>query len=211
MQSAAQELFRLGARGLQLTPGLAPTENFRTWLEEQQITIRTHHGFYWDRLRCKVWSDDGDCLVASDSVHPPLTNHPAQKLWWQRATSGNYHHLILETMYPQYLLGSGEELERAMDLGLPLAVDVSHIYIQLSQGSLSQSIWLRLQNYDNIRELHLSSNTGRADIHQPLDKNTFGLDWVRSRSQDGTPVILECYLHRLSLQERLEQLELINI
>lgn len=211
MQPAAEDLLSLGVGGLQLTPGLAPTENFRTWLDEQRITIRTHHGFSAYRLRCKVWSDDGDCLVTSDSVHPPLTNHPAQKLWWQRANSGDYHHLILETMYPQYLLGSGEELERAMDLGLLLAVDVSHIYIQFSQGSLSQSIWLRLQNYDNIRELHLSSNTGSADIHQPLSKNTFGLDWVRERAQDGKPVILECYLHKLSSQERLEQLELINI
>ena len=211
MQSALEDLLSLGVSGLQLTPGLVPTENFRTWLKEQRINIRTHHGFCWDRLRCKVWSDNGDRLVTSDSVHPPQISHPAQKLWWPRAESGDYHNLILETMYPQYLLGSGEELSRAMDLGLQLAVDVSHIYIQLCQGTINENLWQRLQDYEEIRELHLSSNTVRADIHQPLTQDTFGLDWVQERSSDKTPVILECYLHKLSLQERLEQLELIDL
>lgn len=51
MQAAAEELITLGAYGLQLTPGLAPTPNFNNWLEENQIKTRTHHGFSWDRLR----------------------------------------------------------------------------------------------------------------------------------------------------------------
>lgn len=211
MRSAAEELLSLGVGGLQLTPGLVPTEDFQGWLLEKQIKIRTHHGFSWRQLRTKVWDDNGNCLVDSDSVHPPLKNHPCTKVWKSRVEEGDYHHLILETMYPEYWLGSGEELIRAMDLGLQLAVDVSHIYIQLCQGAMGEDVWKRLQEYDRISELHVSSNTGRADIHQPIAEDSFGLDWVRSRSQDGIPVILECYLHKLSSLERLEQLELINI
>lgn len=211
MQPAAEELLSLGVEGLQLTPGLAPTPDFSLWLEQQGVKVRTHHGFSWQHLNRRVWSDEGDCLVASDSVHPPQTNHLSASVWKNKAENGDYRDLILETMYPQYLLGGSEELNWAMDLNLQLAVDVSHIYIQLCQGSLSKEIWLRLQNYENIQELHLSANKGNGDIHQPLNQNSFGLDWVKERSQNAIPLVLECYMHRLSQEERLEQLELINI
>jgi hypothetical protein len=210
MESAAEELLSLGVGGLQLTPGLVPTQGFQGWLLEKQIKIRTHHGFTWRQLRTKVWDDNGDRLVDSDSVHPPLKNHPCAQLWKSRVELGEYHHLILETMYPGYWLGNGEEVAWAIDLGLQLAVDVSHIYIQLCQGAMSEDVWKRLQEYDRIQELHVSSNTGSADIHQPITKETFGLDWVRSRSQDGIPVILECYLHKLSPAQRIEQVEQWN-
>ncbi|KAF3890556.1 MULTISPECIES: hypothetical protein [Nostocales] len=210
MQSAAEELLSLGIGGLQLTPGLVPTEGFQDWLEEKQISVRTHHGFSWRRLRAKVWSDNGDCVVNSNSIHPPLKNHPCAKLWDSRVKLGDYHHLILETMYPEYCLGNGEEVAWAMDLGLQLAVDVSHVYIQLCQGAMSENVWRRLQEYEGLQELHVSSNTGSADIHQPITKDTFGLDWVKERSGDGIPVILECYLHKLSLAQRTEQVEQWN-
>jgi hypothetical protein len=129
--------------------------------------------------------------------------------WWKRLQAGDYHHLILETMYPRYYLGNSDELAAAMDLELQLAVDVSHIYIQLCQGSLSDTVWRRLQEYEYIREFHLSSNTGASDIHRPIDKNTFGYGWVKERAL-SIPVILECYMHCLSNEERTGQIELIN-
>ncbi|GAB1543845.1 hypothetical protein NUACC21_65210 [Scytonema sp. NUACC21] len=210
MQLAAEELLSLGVGGLQLTPGLVPTQGFKRWLEEKQIKTRTHHGFSWRQFRTKVWGDNGDCVVASDSVHPPLKNHPCAKLWKTRVALGDYHHLILETMYPEYWLGDGEEVAWAMDLGLQLAVDVSHIYIQLCQGAMGEDVWRRLQGYEYIKELHVSSNTGRADTHQPMTQESFGLDWVKERSGDGIPVILECYLHKLSPAQRIEQVEQWN-
>ncbi|MBD2452183.1 hypothetical protein H6G76_34790 [Nostoc sp. FACHB-152] len=210
MQSAAAELLSFGVCGLQLTPGLVPTEKFHSWLEERQVKVRTHHGFHWQRMRAKVWSETADCLVVSDSVHPPLKDDLCAGIWQHRAECGDYNHLILETMYPGYCLGNGEELLWAMDLGLKLAVDVSHIYLQLCQSSLEPKIWRKLQNYELIQELHLSANSGKADSHQPITKKTFGLDWIRERSSDGTFVILESYIHRLSLEERQQQLMLVQ-
>jgi len=210
MEAAAAELLTLGADGLQLTPGNVPTPSFQQWLTGQDIPTRSHHGFSWQAMRRPVWTEAADCLSIADSLHPPRQSAPAAIHWWQRAASGDYGGLVLETMYPSYLLGDGAQLERAMDLGLTLAVDVAHIHIQRSGGVLSEAIWKRLMAYPSLSELHLSANGGTADIHQLLVPESFGLGWVRERVQDGVPVILECYLHRLSEPERRTQIELVR-
>ena len=210
MQPAATELLDLGIDRLQLTPGLAPTTDFKAWLELNQIDYLTHHGFSWQKYNTSVWDKAGNCLVESNSIHPPLLDSLSGEIWLQKAENGDYRDFILETMYPKYHLGDSEALTWAMDNQFRLAVDVSHIYIQLQNGSLTDKVWRRLQQYDRIAELHLSSNNGKADIHQPVDKNTFGLAWVQERSRDNIPVVLECYMHRLSKSERLEQIEVIG-
>jgi hypothetical protein len=212
MQPTAQDLIDLEVDGLQLTPGNTPSENFRQWIYQQNLEIRTHHGFYWNRLRQRVWDNDGDCLVSSHSVHPPKIESEASQAWMQKSERGAYQNILLETMYPGYCLGSREEILWAMAIGLNLAVDVSHIYIQLCQGSLDRSTWHKLQNYPNIGEFHISANNGKGDIHQPINSETFGLDWIRDRTNGvrDLPVILECYIHHLSLPERQEQISLIS-
>ncbi|WP_374826965.1 hypothetical protein [Aerosakkonema sp. BLCC-F183] len=209
MQSAAEDLLEIGANNLQLTPGNVPTPEFNKWLQERQVSIRKHHGFHWEALRRKVWSETADCLVDADSVHPPQTNAGIADVWKQQAEQGNYAGILLETMYPGYCLGDGDRLSWAMDIQLELAVDVSHIYIQICQNALDNTVWERLQNYENIGEIHISANHGKSDIHQPITEQTFGLEWLRDRTQDGTPAILECYMHRLTPTERRKQVELL--
>lgn len=51
--------------------------------------------------------------------------------------------------------------------------------------------------------------SGASDIHRPIDKNTFGYSWVKERAL-SLPVILECYMHSLSNEERTLVLVLIN-
>ena len=209
MQSAAAELLSLGVKGLQLTPGNAPTPRFQEWLKTQNIVVRTHHGFHWQALRQNVWSDTAECLVKADSVHPPQVHNGICHLWKQKAAAGYYAGILMETMYPGYCLGNGEEIQWAMERKISLSVDVSHIYIQLSQGCLTAKVWRKLQTYEWIGELHLSANNGRRDIHQPIDSETFGLAWVKERAQDEIPIVLECYMHRLSKAERLEQVSFV--
>lgn len=48
-------------------------------------------------------------------------------------------------MYPGYALGTGEEVERAIDDGIALAVDISHVFIQITQGAMSATTWKRLR------------------------------------------------------------------
>ena len=211
IKSAAEELIKLEIKGLQLTPGLVPDTDFKIWLEKEKINYRTHHGFSWHKYNTAVWNENADCLVTSNSIHPPILDSPPGKVWKERAEKGVYHNFLLETMYPKYHLGNDKELAWAMANNFKLAVDVSHIYIQQQSECLSNSVWQKLQQYQHIGELHLSANNGRADIHQPLTKNSFGLDWVKERSQDSIPVILECYMHRLSHSERLAQIELIGL
>ncbi|PIQ28246.1 hypothetical protein COW36_04580 [bacterium (Candidatus Blackallbacteria) CG17_big_fil_post_rev_8_21_14_2_50_48_46] len=209
MQAAAEELLQLSPAGLQLTPGNAPTTNFADWLDIQGLPILKHHGFCWQALRQPVWNGQGRCRVSSDSVHPPQTHDPCATIWWQSVEANPDVQPILESMYPGYLLGTGQELELAMDLGLKLAVDISHLHLQLCQGVLKDQTLKRLQAYEAISEIHLSENNGRHDSHRPLQRQSFGLDWALERGQE-IPLVLEAYFHSLSTAEREAQLHLIR-
>ncbi|MDC0712575.1 hypothetical protein POL68_29195 [Stigmatella sp. ncwal1] len=213
MQSAAEELLALGGEGLQLTPGNVPTEGFEGFLEglrEKEVSLRTHHGFTPQALRTPVWSPDAECLVDSRSVHPPRDVDAARDAWVRRAEDGGFQGCVLETMYPGYLLGTGEALLWAMDLRLRLAVDIAHLHIQHASGRLPGHVWRRLQDHLDIEEVHVSANPGDRDAHQPLTLGTFGLEWAQERLAQGTPVILECYMHRLSKDARRSQLDLLR-
>lgn len=159
-------------------------------------------------MKQRVWDDSGHCRVAADSVHPPTDREPAYAGWWD-AIDKLVQPAIYETMYSGYRLGSGHEIERAMEAGLILAVDVSHIHIQRCAGVLSAETWRRLQYYADIAELHVSDNAGRIDSHRPINPNTFGLGWALERASESVPLVLEAYMHKLSETERRAQVELL--
>jgi len=70
--------------------------------------------------------------------------------------------------------------------------------------------WARLQDYDRIVEVHVSSNDGRRDLHGVVDNATWGLDWAVARSCSGVPLVLESRLHRQSFDERRRTVDLIS-
>jgi hypothetical protein len=205
MARAFDELASLDV-GIQLTPGNVPTEGFHAHVVRSGIATRRHHGFAWDARKRPVWAADGACLVDAESVHPPQDREAADwRAWYDAAGSRP----ILEVMYPGYALGTGGEVERAIADGLPLAVDVSHVHIQRTQGAMDDRVWRRLADYPQIAEVHVSANAGRHDTHDPLRADTFGLDWARERLAE-LPVVLECYMHRLSIDERRRQIDLVK-
>lgn len=134
-------------------------------------------------------------------MHPPLRPH-----------SNDYMDagVVLEIMYPGYGLGSGIEVEEAMERGVTLAIDVSHIYIQLRRGTMCESTWKRVQDYSNIAEVHVSANDGRGDLHHQITTSSFGLSWSLAKARSGVPLVLECYMHKLSTDERKQQLDLLR-
>lgn len=208
MAAAAADLLALGPVGLQLTPGCAPTRDFETRLVEHRIPTRTHDGFHFSTQRQPVW-DGAELLCRADSLHPPTADEVTPDDFLDGAESGRYDGVVLETMYPGHCLGTGPELERAMDLGTPLAVDVSHIHMQLHQEAMTATTWSRLQTYEGIIEIHLSSNDGRRDQHRAVSTATFGFDWAVARAADGIPLIVENYLHRQADDERRRMVDLI--
>jgi len=205
MERAFDELAALGVRGVQLTPGNMPTPGFRDHVRRSGLAARTHHGFTFEAFKARVWADDGACGVASDSVHPPRAGSPAAERFLDGAALP-----ILETMYPGWALGDGASIERAMARGLALAVDVSHLHIQRTQGRIDEATFARILDYDRIAEIHVSANDGRRDLHHPLTAATFGLGWARARLAAGTPVVLECYFHGLDEAERRAQIDLVT-
>jgi hypothetical protein len=195
MTEAARTLVDLapGRVGLQLTPGCAPS------YIDVDCPIRTHHGFTPRALRQQVWID-GVLQWNGDSLHPPKSDEAPQD--WS-APEG----VILETMYPGYAdLSNGEQIARAMDAGRLLAVDVSHLSIQMYHGIIESSIVKRLLEYERIAEVHVSTSRDSRDVHAKLTDETWGIEWAKDRLEKGIPVVLECYMHKLSHEERLEQL-----
>lgn len=207
MQAAATELLSLSVSGLQLTPGNAPTVDFLSWLELQGVLYRRHHGFCMEAMRQRVWDEQGHLLSDDDSVHPPKLNTVPRSAWQAILDRAQEPQPLYETMYPGYHLGSGQEIEDAMAAGLRLAVDVSHIHMQLHQNTMTQKTWLKLQNYPFIGEVHISHNNGDRDQHLPLEADSFGLDWARERMDAGTPIVLESYFHKLDDSQRRKQLD----
>lgn len=207
MARAFDELASLEV-GIQLTPGNVPTVGFHDHVSRSGVVTRRHHGFAFDARKQTTWTADGACAVASESVHPPEDGECAGdwRAWYASAAVRP----ILEVMYPGYALGTGDDVERAMADALPLAVDVSHVHIQRAQGAMDARVWRRLASYPHIAEVHVSANAGRHDTHEPLAAGTFGLDWARERLQAGTPTVLECYMHRLSTDERRRQIDLVR-
>ena len=216
MEAAFRALARLGPDGIQLTPGNLPTPGFEAFAQASGVALRTHHGFDFRARKRPVWRG-GQCLVDADSVHPESADGGADLDGTDLDGTDLDQWLdaqaripVLETMYPGYFLGHGAELDRAMKRGLWLAVDVSHVFIQLERGALDRAAWRRLAEYPHIAEIHVSHNAGRHDTHSPITADTFGLSWARERASDGIPLILESYFHNLSDVERKRQLDRVR-
>lgn len=194
---ALTTLVKLSDRiGIQLTPGCAPSD-----LTIGSTNVRSHHGYSMLQLKTPVWSRAGACLWQGHSVHPPLKQESIPD--WKAPIATD---IVLETMYPGYAdLSCGVELDRAMDEERKLAVDVSHIDIQRRLGVITQETIHRLFDYAHITEIHVSAARGTHDAHSPINVDTFGLAWARERSAN-LPIVLECYMHKLSFAQRQEQL-----
>jgi hypothetical protein len=133
-------------------------------------------------------------MAGADSVHPPLARDGDFNSWLDHALEAD---VIVEVMYPGWFLGNDEQVAAALDAGLPLAVDVAHVYLQRCQGSLTEATAHRLLESERIREVHVSSGDGKADRHWLLDASTYGVGWARERAAAGVAVVCESYLHRV--------------
>jgi hypothetical protein len=111
-------------------------------------------------------------------------------------------------MYPGYAaLANGDQIAAAMDQGRRLAVDVAHLDIQMHHGILAKSVLQRLLNYERVAEVHVSTSHEARDTHAELTISNWGVEWARAQYALGTPVILECYMHKLSHDDRIKQIE----
>lgn len=218
MANAAEELLALEPDGLQLTPGCAPTPGFLDGLKTRGTYTQTHHGFCETALRKPVWNDEAELLVDSDSVHPPLYRDPLEEMskhhirnmkWWRKARDEQWG-TAMEVMYDNYILGCGGDIRLAMSLHMPLAVDVSHVEIQLRKGQMAEETWKILQDYPYIAEVHVSESKDGKDVHQPITPRTFGLGWAQKKLASGAVVVLEAYMHKLTQDQRREQLAILR-
>ena len=191
MDEVSRDLLSLYPDGIQLTPGtIAPHIQL-------DLPTRTHHGYTNKGYRVNVWHV-GSLTGKWDSVHPPLKKHV--KEGWVAPRD-----IIIETMYPGYAdMSCGVEIERAMDENRDIAVDVAHLDMQTRAGLLTDRQKNRIIEYENVREIHVSTSKGVKDSHFPVEKNHWGTRWALERINE-IPVVIESYLHKLSQEEREEQ------
>lgn len=208
MQRAWDDLVKLEPDGIQLTPGCVPSFQFQKTVEHAQLLVMFHQGFTYDAYRSRAWPPPYPTFFGRESGHPPYRKDQDFDTWLKFAVTRP--DITYETMWGPYLLSKDREFQAAMDAKLRLAVDVSHLYIQLNNGQLSKPVLAKLQNYEYVDEIHVSANSGKSDSHLPLKLDTFGLDWAKERGSDGTPVVLESYFHKLSIDEQNQQLEFLR-
>ena len=107
------------------------------------IPVRFHHGYAEHGRWREVYTKDGSPLLGGEgwSVHPPSSLPGPLEEWLEKMVG-----IPIETMYPGQPLGTEEDLLCAMQQNALLAVDISHLYIQLKSGVLSKEILNRLYN-----------------------------------------------------------------
>jgi len=211
-EAAFDELCALEPDGVQLTPGNLPSPGFAARLSSStpstSLHISLHHGYTPDALRTPVWGAGGELLVSPDrSVHPPMTRDRVSARWLEVAKKRG---VVVEVMYPGYPLSGDADVERALDVGVDLAVDVSHLYLQRCAGVLSDRVLRRLLDSERVVEVHVSENDGVKDSHTALTADCFGLAWAKDKARAGLPVVLESYFHKTSVDDRRRQIDLLR-
>ena len=207
--AALDELLALQPEGIQLTPGCLPSPGFEARVRREVAVTRLHHGVAWTAYRAEPWTEAGEprWVERDRSVHPPPA---ARGVAWRRVIDlALERDLLLETMYPGEILGTGAEIDAALDAGARLAVDVSHLWIQRCHGVLGDATLERLLSSSLVEEVHVSDNDGRHDLHAQLRPETFLLAWARERVAD-LPVVIESAWHRTDVSERLRQIDLLR-
>lgn len=215
---AAIELLAYQPDGLQLTPGnhsdwttftRTRQDDPFTWLivDAKGIAFRynRHQGHSFAAKITRVYSPDNTLLWKEGSIH-------AHANWRELGALG----YTMETMYPNkdydYGLMTSSEYLEALELGTPVALDLSHADICIQKGLLERDVVLKLLEQGNIQELHVSYNNGRHDTHQPFPETYHWQEQVdrwANRNPDR-PVVLECYFHKLDNDERRRQIALFD-
>ena len=204
---------KTGCTGIQLTPGNAPRLKERLLGALSGLKARTHHSYSAERTVGASWHrKDGVLTFGSPSegrsIHPPFEREGTLE---EACAFFSQSKMLVELpLYTQYLGATYKEcmaLYEATPFGA--AIDVSHLNIALVSGGWTPKQANELLNLPNIKEIHVSANDGRRDQHRPLFDTDYGISWAKERAQDGTPVILECYMHNLEASKKEQQIELI--
>lgn len=202
---AAQELLQLPVDGLQLTPG-----NDNDWTQdslEQLASIRTnrHQGHSFDKRVARVYDNAGALVWTHGSVH-------AHSNWRSVGEAG----ITVETMYPNgrypYALMTTAEYYEAIELQTPIALDLSHADICINKGLLTAEAARKLLYLGNVQELHVSFNDGRHDTHIPMPPDYHWVEQAEwfAQTYPDRPVVIECYMHKLTPEQRLAQVEIFK-
>ncbi|MCA9569138.1 MAG: hypothetical protein KC656_14920 [Myxococcales bacterium] len=196
-------LLRLQPAGLQLTPGWFPVPGFRELLDRVRLPVRLHDGFSWTAYRRPVWGE-GRLLLgragAGHSLHPP--RRPWEG-WLETAVQAGY---AVEVMPPGRALSTAPELERALELRAPLALDIAHLHL-LALAGVSDRVLRRILDSPDVAEVHVSASDGRVDAHLPATRDSWLAGWALERKADGVPLIVECRFQGLDPGERERALE----
>lgn len=214
-----------GEAGIQLCPGNPPT-GFAGALEGRPF--RKHHtfdpmkrvGLGWHVSGAGVLDfgplADGDFSLRT--IHPPFRREGSIHEAISCIGASDNGRVGLELpMYLDYCGASFVECLKVFESQVPIAVDVSHLNIAVQEWKSSE-VTEFLDRAEGaavsgrLLEIHVSANNGRSDQHRPITNDDFGIAWAKRVSREyGIPLVLECYMHRLTHQERIQQVRSVLV
>lgn len=131
------------------------------------------------------------------------------------AAKGYGINIAVETMYPtntpvRWVLDNQDEILKFLqtDLSVGIVLDLAHVHIGVVQGTMTPGIVDTLMTHKRLSEVHISTNDGRLDIHQPLPDTwtvpmaiTTGVPVVYEGRMNGWPPSrVKAHLAQISLQ-----------
>jgi len=132
--------------------------------------------------------------LAGRSLRGPMPSRcirPRSGAPWRAWTRCRPRHRSRDHVPPAASSGRGE-IKDAMAAALPLAVDISHVYIQRAQGAMSERTWHRPAGLSTHRPRCTSRRTTPRDSHQPLAATASawrGLASARHRRSRGVRML----------------------
>lgn len=206
---------KVGAPAWRQDKALGPRQEFNVSCMEYARGLQ-------DAVACYHW--DMPPAGVPWSLHPPQSPEMVRRMKtdpklaeaWMTAYAfeSETNNRIIEVMWgEEYDLATDARINELMDRGVRVALDVSHVFIGLTRGAVTEATWKRLQDYPRISEVHVSANDGKWDSHRPLESGKFGLDWARDWAMKqpenaDTAFVYEGYWHKLQPEERHAQVAL---
>lgn len=99
-----------------------------------------------------------------------------------------------------------------MSLGQHLAIDLSHIDINIRAQNTRfewEKLLADLYDYPYLTELHMSQAIGLRDMHAPITRATFGLDFVKSCRDKVEFLVLESNMHNKTDADIQRQIDIL--
>lgn len=122
----------------------------------------------------------------------------------------------VETMYPsnsdtRWVLDTENQIRQFLSEDLPVGIvaDAAHVFIGITQGVMSPRLMQDLLDSPKLAEIHVSSNDGRRDIHEPVSQ-LWCQEMLVNRTNRRVPLVYEGRMNHWGVQDVAKHINLVG-